>query len=57
MALKEQVFEFFQNNTDKSYRAGEIAENLWVEKDEVSKVIKELKSEGKIDWRCAYKIA
>ena len=56
MSTKENVLEYFQKNTDKSHRAGEIAENLWVEKDEVSKVIKELKSEGKIEGRCAYKI-
>jgi len=56
MSTKENVLEYFQKNTLKSHRAWEIAENLWVKKDEVSKVIKELKIEGKIEGRCAYKI-
>jgi len=52
----EQVQKFFEENTDKSYRAWEIAKNLWLEKEEVSKAIKELKTNNKIEWRCAYKI-
>ena len=54
--LINKVEKFLTEHTDKSYRAWEIAENLWVEKDEVSKALKELKKENKIEWRCAYKI-
>ena len=53
----EKVLEFFQTHTDKSYRAWEIAQELGLDKDEVSKAIKQLKEEGKIAWRCAYKLA
>ncbi len=57
MELKEKILEYFQNNPLKSHRAGEIAEALGISKDEASKIIKELKTEGKLEGRCAYKIA
>ena len=53
----KKVLEFFQTHTDKSYRAWEIAQELGLDKDEVSKAIKQLKEEWKIAWRCAYKLA
>ena len=55
--IVEKVLKFFQTHTDKSYRAWEIAQELGLDKDEVSKAIKQLKEEGKIAWRCAYKLA
>jgi len=57
MNLKEKVIDFLKNNSSKSYRAWEIAENLWVDKEEVTKIIKELKKENKVEGRCAYKLA
>ena len=56
MNLKEKVIDFLKNNSSKSYRAWEIAENLWVDKEEVTKIIKELKKENKVEGRCAYKL-
>ena len=53
----EKVLEFFQTHTEKSYRAWEIAQELGLDKEEVSKAIKQLKEEWKIAWRCAYKLA
>ena len=55
--IVEKVEQFFKEHTDKAYRAGEIAEILGLEKDDVSKAIKKLKEEGKIAGRCAYKLA
>ena len=54
--ITEKVEQFLKENTSKSYRAWEIAENIWVEKEEVSKALKELKKEEKIEGRCAYKL-
>ena len=53
----EKVKNFFQENTDKSYKAWEIVEKLGLEKDDVSKAIKKLKDDGVIAWRCVYKLA
>ena len=55
--VMEKVLEFFQTHIDKSYRAWEISQELGLDKDEVSKAIKQLKEEGKISWRCAYKLS
>ena len=49
--------DFFKARQDKSYRAWQIAEELGLSKEEVSQAIKQLKEEGKIAWRCAYKLA
>jgi len=54
--IVEKVKNFFQENTDKSYRSWEIAEKIWLGKDEVSQAIKELKKDWIVDGRCAYKI-
>ena len=53
----EKVKKFFQENTDKSYRAGQIAEQLGLSKDDVSAAIKKLKEDWVIVGRCAYKLA
>jgi len=55
--IVEKVKKFFEEHTDKSYRAWQIAEELWLDKDDVSAAIKKLKEEGVIAWRCAYKLA
>jgi len=52
----EKVKNFFQSHTNKSYRAWEIAEQLWLSKDDVSSAIKKLKEEWIITWKCAYKL-
>ncbi len=52
----EKVLDFFKTHQDKSYRAWQIAEELGLSKEEVSQAIKQLKEEGKIAWRCAYKL-
>ena len=43
----EQVLEFF-NKADKPARAGEVADTTGIERKEVDKVMKKLKTEGKI---------
>ena len=54
--ITNKVEKFLAENTDKAYKAWEIAENIWAEKEEVSKALKELKKEEKIEGRCAYKL-
>jgi len=55
MAANDKVLEIF-NNTDKPLRPGEIAEKTGIESKEVSKIIKELREEGKVysPKRCYY---
>ncbi|MFX1352555.1 MAG: transcriptional regulator [Promethearchaeota archaeon] len=55
MSTKERVIEIFKS-TKKSLRPGEIASELGIDSKEVSKIIKELKDEGKIHSpkRCYY---
>ncbi|BCD61129.1 MULTISPECIES: helix-turn-helix domain-containing protein [unclassified Nitratiruptor] len=55
--MEEKVLELLKNS-DKPLKSGEIAEALGVDKKEVDKVIKKLKSEGKIESpkRCYYAI-
>ncbi|MFX1316906.1 MAG: helix-turn-helix domain-containing protein [Promethearchaeota archaeon] len=55
MAAKEKVLDFFKS-TDKPLRPGEIAEKTGIESKEVSKIIKELREEGKVysPKRCYY---
>ncbi len=53
----EKVKKFFETHTDKSYRAWQIAEELWLTKEEVSAAIKVLKDQGVIAGRCSYKLA
>lgn len=55
MAAKNKVLEIFKN-TDKPLRPGEVAEKTGIESKEVSKIIKELREEGKVysPKRCYY---
>ncbi|MFX0031993.1 MAG: transcriptional regulator [Candidatus Hodarchaeota archaeon] len=55
MSTKERVIEIFKS-TKKPLRPGEIASELGIDSKEVSKIIKELKDEGKIHSpkRCYY---
>ena len=55
MASKDKVLSVFKS-TDKPLRPGEIAEQTGVESKEVSKIIKELREEGKVfsPKRCYY---
>jgi len=55
MAAREKVLTVFKS-TDKPLRPGEIAEQTGVESKEVSKIIKELREEGKVysPKRCYY---
>jgi DNA-binding IclR family transcriptional regulator len=55
MAAKDNVLEIFKN-TDKTLRLGEIAEKTGIESKEVTKIIKELREEGKVysPKRCYY---
>jgi predicted transcriptional regulator len=57
MDKKEQVLNIFVNE-DKPLRSGEIAKMIDLESKEVSKYIKQLKSEGRIysPKRCFYEI-
>lgn len=55
MSNKESVLEAFKDS-DKPLRPGEIAEKTGIESKEVSKIIKELREEGKVfsPKRCYY---
>lgn len=55
MAIKEKVIEVFKGS-QKPLRPGDIASELGLDSKEVSKIIKELKDEGKIHSpkRCYY---
>lgn len=55
MATKDKVINVFKS-TDKPLRPGEIAEQIGIESKEVSKIIKELREEGKVfsPKRCYY---
>ncbi|MHA2007891.1 MAG: transcriptional regulator [Promethearchaeota archaeon] len=55
MSAKDSVLQVFKS-TDKPLRPGEIANELGIESKEVSKVIKELREEGKVysPKRCYY---
>ena len=55
MASKDKVLNVFKS-TNKPLRPGEIAEQTGVESKEVSKIIKELREEGKVfsPKRCYY---
>ena len=55
MSDKESVLEVFKNS-DKPLRPGDIAEKVGIESKEVSKIIKELREEGKVfsPKRCYY---
>ena len=55
MSDKENLLEIFKNS-DKPLRPGEIAEKAGIESKEVSKIIKELREEGKVysPKRCYY---
>lgn len=55
MSNRESVLEAFKDS-DKPLRPGEIAEKMGIESKEVSKIIKELREEGKVfsPKRCYY---
>jgi biotin operon repressor len=55
MAAKDKVFNVFRS-TSKPLRPGEIAEQTGIDSKEVSKIIKELREEGKVisPKRCYY---
>ncbi|MFX1309878.1 MAG: transcriptional regulator [Promethearchaeota archaeon] len=55
MATKEKVLDVFKS-ADKPLRPGEIAVQTGIESKEVSKIIKELREEGKVfsPKRCYY---
>lgn len=55
MSNKDSVLNAFKNS-DKPLRPGEIAEKIGIESKEVSKIIKELREEGKVfsPKRCYY---
>ena len=55
MIAKDKVLNVFKS-TSKPLRPGEIAEQTGVESKEVSKIIKELREEGKVysPKRCYY---
>ena len=55
MENKEKIIEAF-NTAGKPLKTGELAELSGVEKKEITKIIKELKTEGKIHSpkRCYY---
>ena len=55
MTEKEKVLEAFKN-TSKPLRPGDIAKSTGIESKEVSKIIKELREEGKVHSpkRCYY---
>ncbi len=47
MEYQEQVLSALINSSDP-LKAGEIAEKTWIDKKEVSKVIKQLMNDGKV---------
>ena len=55
MSSKDKVINAFKSN-EKPLRPGEIAEQTGIESKEVSKIIKELREEGKVfsPKRCYY---
>ncbi|MBA7667210.1 hypothetical protein ES703_75295 [subsurface metagenome] len=55
MATKDKVINVFKS-TDKPLRPGEIADQIGLESKVVSKIIKELREEGKVfsPKRCYY---
>lgn len=55
--MKEEIIEVLKK-AEKPLRPGEIADELGADKDEVSKAIKELKTEEKIysPVRCCYAV-
>ena len=55
MTDKDKVLETFKNS-DKPLRPGDIAKAISIESKEVSKIIKELREEGKVHSpkRCYY---
>ncbi len=55
MSDKDKVLSMFKT-TEKPLRPGEIAEQIGIESKEVSKIIKELREEGKVfsPKRCYY---
>jgi predicted transcriptional regulator len=55
VANKNKVFEVFKNY-DKPLRPGDIAKEIGIDSKEVSKIIKELREEGKVHSpkRCYY---
>ena len=55
MATRDKVLDVFKSSA-KPLRPGEIAEQIGIESKEVSKVIKELREEGKVysPKRCYY---
>ena len=55
MNNKEKVLKFLLGQ-DKAFKTGEIAKELGLDSKEVSKIIKELKNEGKVysPKRCYY---
>jgi len=55
MAIKEKVLNVFKSSA-KPLRPGEIADQIGMESKEVSKIIKELREEGKVfsPKRCYY---
>ncbi|MBA7640473.1 hypothetical protein ES703_48139 [subsurface metagenome] len=55
MTDKDKVLESFKNS-DKPLRPGDIAKAIGIESKEVSKIIKELREEGKVHSpkRCYY---
>lgn len=55
MSAKDKVLNVFKT-TEKPLRPGEIAEQTGVDSKEVSKIIKELREEGKVfsPKRCYY---
>ena len=55
MATKDKVINVFKS-TDKPLRPGEIADQIGIESKVVSKIIKELREEGKVfsPKRCYY---
>jgi len=57
MATKDKVLIVFKS-TNKPLRPGQIAEQTGIESKEVSKIIKELRKEGKVfsPKRCYYSL-
>jgi predicted transcriptional regulator len=57
MTMKEKVLDVFKS-TDKPLRPGDIADQTGIESKEVSKLIKELREEGKVysPKRCYYSL-
>ena len=57
MVAKDKVLNVFKS-TDKPLRPGEIAQQTGIESKEVTKIIKELREEGKVysPKRCYYSL-